>query len=52
MTPMAVAVEMNFRGSTMEQYDQILQKMGLTTAGQRHPKRFRTGLPRPLTECA
>ena len=30
---MAVAVEMNFRGATIEQYDQILQKMGLTPAG-------------------
>jgi hypothetical protein len=30
---MAVAVEMNFRGATTEQYDQIIQKMGLTPKG-------------------
>ena len=35
---MAVAVEMNFRGATMEQYDQILQKMGLTPAGKTPPE--------------
>jgi hypothetical protein len=34
---MAVAVEMNFRGASMEQYDQILQKMGLTPAGATPP---------------
>jgi hypothetical protein len=34
---MAVAVEMNFRGATMEQYDQILQKMGLTPNGATPP---------------
>ena len=34
---MAVAVEMNFRGATMEQYDQILQKMGLMPAGATPP---------------
>jgi hypothetical protein len=34
---MAVAVEMNFRGATTEQYDQILQKMGLTPAGATPP---------------
>jgi hypothetical protein len=27
---MAVAIEMNFRGATLDQYDQILEKMGLT----------------------
>ena len=26
---MQVAVEQNFRGATIEQYDQILEKMGL-----------------------
>jgi hypothetical protein len=30
---MAVAVQMDFRGATTEQYDQILQKMGLTPKG-------------------
>jgi hypothetical protein len=30
---MAVAVEMNFRGATLEQYDEILGKMGLTPGG-------------------
>jgi hypothetical protein len=34
---MAIAVEMNFRGATMEQYDQILQKMGLTPEGATPP---------------
>jgi len=27
---MAVAVEMNFRGATLDQYDEVLEKMGLT----------------------
>ena len=35
---MAVAVEMNFRGATTEQYDQILQKMGLAPAGATPPE--------------
>ena len=26
---MAVAVEMNFRGATLDQYDQVVEKMGL-----------------------
>jgi hypothetical protein len=34
---MAVAVEMKFRGATTEQYDQILQKMGLTPGGATPP---------------
>jgi hypothetical protein len=34
---MAVAVEMNFRGATMEQYDQVIKKMGLTPAGATPP---------------
>ena len=34
---MAVAVEMNFRGATMEQYDQVIQKMGLTPNGATPP---------------
>lgn len=34
---MAVAVEMNFRGATLEQYDQILAKMGLTPGGATPP---------------
>jgi len=28
---MAVAIEMNFRGATLDQYDQILELMGLTS---------------------
>jgi hypothetical protein len=35
---MAVAVEMSFRGATREQYDQILQKMGLTPGGATPPE--------------
>ena len=34
---MAVAVEMNFRGATLDQYDQILAKMGLTPGGATPP---------------
>jgi hypothetical protein len=34
---MAVAVEMNFRGATLDQYDQIMQKMGLTPGGSTPP---------------
>ncbi len=30
---MPVAVEMNFRGATLDQYDQVIQKMGLTPGG-------------------
>ena len=30
---MAVAVEMNFSGATLDQYDQVLGKMGLTPGG-------------------
>ncbi len=30
---MAVAVEMNFSGATLDQYDQVIQKMGLTPRG-------------------
>jgi hypothetical protein len=33
----AVAVEMNFRGATLAQYDQILVKMGLTPGGSGPP---------------
>ena len=34
---MAVAVEMNFRGATIEQYDEIIGKMGLTPGGSTPP---------------
>ena len=34
---MAVAVEMNFAGATLDQYDQIIQKMGLTPGGATPP---------------
>jgi hypothetical protein len=30
---MAVAIEMNFRGATLDQYDQVIKKMGLTPGG-------------------
>ena len=30
---MPVAVEMNFSGATVDQYDQIIEKMGLTPGG-------------------
>lgn len=31
---MAVAVEMTFRGATLEQYDQVIRKMGLSQGGE------------------
>ena len=34
---MPVAVEMNFSGMTLDQYDQVLQKMGLTPGGSTPP---------------
>jgi hypothetical protein len=30
---MAVAVELNFRGATLDQYDEVIQKMGLRQRG-------------------
>jgi hypothetical protein len=32
-----VAVEMNFPGATLDQYDQVIKKMGLTPAGATPP---------------
>ena len=34
---MAVAIEMTFKGATLDQYDQILEKMGLTPGGTTPP---------------
>jgi len=34
---MPVAVEMNFGGMTLDQYDQVLEKMGLTPGGSARP---------------
>ena len=34
---MAVAVDMSFKGATIDQYDQILQKMGLRQGGEMPP---------------
>src|SRR5262245_17048829 len=34
----AVAVEMSFRGASLEQYDQIIRKMGLTPGGATPPQ--------------
>ena len=34
---MAVAIEMKFKGATLDQYDQVLQKMGLTPGGATPP---------------
>ena len=31
---MAVAVEMTFRGATLEQYDEVVRKMGLSPGGE------------------
>src|SRR5206468_12335139 len=33
----AVAVEMDFRGATLDQYDQVIEKMGLTPGGGTPP---------------
>jgi hypothetical protein len=35
---MAVAVELDFEGATLEQYDQILEKMGLEPGGDTPPE--------------
>ena len=35
---MAIAVEMNFHGATLDQYDQIIEKMGLTPGGGTPPE--------------
>lgn len=35
---MAVAVELNFKGATLEQYDKVLQKMGFQHRGKGAPK--------------
>jgi hypothetical protein len=34
---MPVAVEMNFKGATLDQYDQVMQKMGLSQGGATPP---------------
>jgi hypothetical protein len=34
---MAVAVELNFRGATLDQYDEVIQKMGLKQGGPTPP---------------
>jgi hypothetical protein len=34
---MAVAIELNFRGATLEQYDQVIERMGLTAGGAAPP---------------
>ena len=34
---MAVAIEMLFRGATLDQYDQVVEKMGLTPGGATPP---------------
>jgi hypothetical protein len=34
---MAVAIEMSFKGASLDQYDQIIQKMGLTPGGATPP---------------
>ncbi len=34
---MAVAVEMNFKGATLDQYEQVIEKMGFTHGGKGAP---------------
>lgn len=34
---MAVAVELNFKGATLDQYDQVLEKMGFSHHGRGAP---------------
>ena len=46
---MPVAIEMNFKGATLEQYDKIVELMGLASGNiRREPSS--TGRPRPTTE--
>ena len=59
---MAVAIEMNFPGATLAQYDEVLKLMGLDDGSlppgaifplgrvhrQRHPRRRRVGEPRAV----
>ena len=35
---MAVAVEMNFKGATLEQYDEVIEKMGFSPRGKGAPR--------------
>ena len=35
---MAVAIEMNFKGATLDQYDQVIELMGLTPRGSTPPR--------------
>jgi hypothetical protein len=35
---MAVAVEMNFKGATLDQYEQVIDKMGFTHGGKGAPR--------------
>ena len=34
---MAVAVQLDFRGATLDQYDQVIEKMGFTKGGRGGP---------------
>jgi len=34
---MAIAVQLDFKGGTLQQYDQVIQKMGLRPGGQGPP---------------
>lgn len=36
-TEMAIAVQMDFTGATLDQYDQVVQKMGFTKSGKGSP---------------
>src|ERR1700686_4863127 len=38
--PMAVAVQLDFRGATLEQYDEINERLGLLPGGPASPHEF------------
>ena len=48
---MAVAIMMDFPGATLEQYDQVIDRMGLTP-GEFLPARSFTGWRRPIRASA
>jgi hypothetical protein len=47
---MAVAVQLEFPGATLEQYDQVIKKMGFTPGGPGGPGGISTGSPKPTME--
>ena len=46
---MAIAVQLDLQGATLDQYDRITKRSGRFLAGQRHDTRSSTGQRRPRT---